>query len=69
MEPKQQTTFWTIGNIFTDIPGIIVTERFVEYHFPVQTDMHMTNPTLAHDQFVRVSKWWLIRRLLLSKPQ
>lgn len=42
MEPKQQTTFGTIGNIFTGIPGTIVTERFVD-HFHVQTDMHMTN--------------------------
>lgn len=42
MEPKQ-TTFGTIGNIFTGIPGIIMTERFVEYHVHVQIDMHMLN--------------------------
>lgn len=46
MEPEQQATFGTTGNIFTDRPGITVNERFVAYHFNVQTNLHMTNAVL-----------------------
>lgn len=46
MEPEQQATFGTTGNIFTDNPGITTTERLVAYHFIVQTNWHITNSVL-----------------------